>query len=106
MVWVPGLWFAIHVAGQVRTPGCLLDGRRPRLSLDILSFYQKQHVLLSLTMQSLDAIKCAAILNQIGPLFESGALKPPVIAERFALADAHAAYLRAASGGQGCARNA
>ena len=75
-------------------------------SLDILSFYQTQHVLLGLTMQSLDAIKCAAILNQIGPLFESGALKPPVIAERFPLADAHAAYLRVASGGQGCARNA
>lgn len=70
-------------------------------SLDILSFYQKQHVLLGLTTQSLDAVKCAAILNQIGPLFESGALKPSVIAERFPLSDARAAYLRVASGRAG-----
>ena len=70
-------------------------------SLDIASFYQKQHTLLGLTTQSLGAVDCAAILNQIGPLFESGALKPSGIAERFSLDDARAAYLRVGSGRAG-----
>ena len=50
-------------------------------ALDILPFYRKQLKLFGLDTQPLNASHCAHILTEIGPLFESGALKPPVIGE-------------------------
>jgi NADPH:quinone reductase-like Zn-dependent oxidoreductase len=50
---------------------------------------------------ALDATECAAILNELTPLFESGALKPPVVAEQFPLSDAAKAYEHVASGQAG-----
>jgi NADPH2:quinone reductase len=70
-------------------------------SLDILSFYRNQYSLLGLDTQKLHATECAAILNQLVPLFESGALKPSVIAERHLLSDAAQAYGRVAAGATG-----
>jgi NADPH2:quinone reductase len=67
-------------------------------TLDLLSFYQKQFALFGLSTQRLDVTDCAAILNEIAPLFESGALKPPAIGERFPLSEAAQAYSRVASG--------
>jgi NADPH2:quinone reductase len=69
--------------------------------LDILSFYQKQAVLLGLTTQVLDATQCAEILKEIAPLFESGALKPPVASEKYPLTEAARAYGHVASGKSG-----
>jgi NADPH:quinone reductase-like Zn-dependent oxidoreductase len=69
--------------------------------LDILSFYQKQAVLLGLTTQVLDATQCAEILKEIAPLFESGALKPPIASEMYPLSEATQAYRRVASGKSG-----
>lgn len=69
--------------------------------LDVLSFYQKQAVLLGLTTQVLDVTQCAEILKEIAPLFESGALKPPIASEKYPLSEAAQAYRRAASGKSG-----
>jgi NADPH2:quinone reductase len=69
--------------------------------LDIMSFYRNQLVLLGLDTQKLDATQCAGILNELVPLFESGALKAPQIGERYQLSDAAAAYGRVAGGGTG-----
>ena len=70
-------------------------------TLDILSFYKKQSVLLGLDTQKFDATYCAGILNELAPLFESGALKPPAISERYDLSEVAKAYGRVAAGGSG-----
>jgi len=67
-------------------------------TIDILSFYKHQNILLGLDTQKFDVTQCAAILNQIAPLFESGAIEAPKIGERYALVDVAKAYQRVASG--------
>ena len=67
-------------------------------ALDILPFYRKQLKLFGLDTQPLNASHCAHILTEIGPLFESGALKPPVIGARYPLSAAAEAYGRVAAG--------
>jgi NADPH:quinone reductase len=69
--------------------------------LDILSFYKKQSVLLGLDTQKFDVTFCAGILNEIAPLFESNALKPPVIGQRYPLSEVVQAYGGVASGKSG-----
>lgn len=75
------------------------DGREA--TLDILSFYKNQFVLLGLDTQKFDSIQCARILNELGPLFESGAIQAPKINESYALSQAAQAYSRVASGKTG-----
>lgn len=70
-------------------------------ALDIASLYRKQQALLGMTTQFLDASQCAAILNEIAPLFESGKIKPSGIVQRFPLSRAREAYQRVASGRSG-----
>jgi NADPH:quinone reductase-like Zn-dependent oxidoreductase len=67
-------------------------------SLDLFSFYKKQSVLLGLDTQRFDVTFCAGILNEIGPLFESNALKPPIIGQRYPLSEVVQAYGGVASG--------
>ncbi|HEY6307770.1 MAG TPA: zinc-binding alcohol dehydrogenase family protein [Candidatus Angelobacter sp.] len=71
------------------------------ITLDIMSFYRNQFSLLGLDTAKLDATQCAAILTELTPLFESGALTAGMIAERYALTEAASAYGRVASGGAG-----
>jgi NADPH:quinone reductase-like Zn-dependent oxidoreductase len=66
-----------------------------------LSFYQKQAVLLGLNTLVLDATQCAEILKEIAPLFQSGAVKPAVVSEKYPLSEAAQAYRRTASGKSG-----
>lgn len=66
-------------------------------TLDILSFYKHQFALFGLDTQKFDATNCVGILNDLAPLFESRALKPPVVGEEYALSDAAEAYGRVAS---------
>ena len=66
--------------------------------LDILAFYQKQFALFGLNTQPFDVTYCAGILNDLAPLFESGALKPPIISEQFPLSEVTQAFGRVASG--------
>src|SRR5260370_23936827 len=69
-----------------------------QFTLDLLSFYRNQFSLAGLDTQKLDATHCAEILKKLTPLFESGSLKPPVIAERYPLTEAAQAYGRVAAG--------
>ena len=70
-------------------------------SLDILSFYRNQYRLLGLDTQKLSASDCAPILNELNPLFESGALRPASISQRYPLSEAAQAYERVAAGKSG-----
>ena len=67
-------------------------------TLDLQSLYKNQFKLFGLDTQKLDAARCASILSEIGPLFDSGALQPPVIGERYPLSAVAKAYDRVASG--------
>jgi NADPH:quinone reductase-like Zn-dependent oxidoreductase len=67
-------------------------------ALDIIPFYRKNQTLFGLNTQTMDAIQCARVLDVLTPLFESGALQPPEIGERYPLVKAAEAYARAASG--------
>jgi NADPH2:quinone reductase len=69
--------------------------------LDLLNLYRNQFTVLGLDTQKFDATRCAGILSNLVPLFESGALKPPKIAERYKLSQVREAYGRVASGGGG-----
>lgn len=71
------------------------------VTLDLLAIYRNQFKLFGLNTVKLDAGSGAAILNQLAPLFESGALKPQAIAERYPLSDAAKAYERVAAGAGG-----
>ncbi len=66
--------------------------------LDILSFYKNQSVLMGLDTQKFDVTFCAGILREIGPLFESKALKSPFIGRRYPLSEVVKAYGGVASG--------
>jgi NADPH:quinone reductase len=46
----------------------------------------------------LDAEACAAVLRDLGPGFDEGALRAPAIAERYPLEKAGKAYARVESG--------
>lgn len=70
-------------------------------SLDIQSFYRNQYRLLGLDTQKLNASDCAPILNELNPLFESGALRPASISQRYPLSEAAQAYERVAAGKSG-----
>lgn len=68
-------------------------------NLDILSFYRNEFSLFGVDTQKLNATRCAAMLKELAPLFESGALKPSSISERYTLLQATEAYGRVAAGG-------
>lgn len=70
-------------------------------NLDILLFYRNEFSLFGLDTQKLTANQCAAMLSELTPLFESGALKPSAIGERYQLSEAAQAYGRVAAGGGG-----
>jgi NADPH:quinone reductase len=70
-------------------------------TLDLFPFYRNQFTLFGLNTQPFDATQCAGILNELTPLFESGALEAPVIAERYPLSEAAQAYGWVASGKAG-----
>jgi NADPH:quinone reductase len=71
------------------------------VTVDLLTFYKHQAALLGLDTQKFDATQCAEILSELAPLFESGAMEPPKIAETYRLADAAKAYGRVAAGTNG-----
>jgi len=69
--------------------------------LDILSLYRRQQALLGLNTATFDTIQCAEILNEMAPLFDSGAVGPSAIVERIPLSRAGEAYKKVASGKSG-----
>jgi NADPH:quinone reductase-like Zn-dependent oxidoreductase len=68
------------------------------VSFDLLDFYRKGLRLSGLMTSFLDARECAAVLRDLAPGFDEGALRAPPIAERYPLEQAGKAYARVESG--------
>jgi NADPH:quinone reductase-like Zn-dependent oxidoreductase len=71
-----------------------------RVSFDLLDFYHKRLVLAGVDSRVLDTRACARTLDRLRAGFETSRLRPPRIAQRFAIEDAKRAY-EAASGAAG-----
>ena len=67
------------------------------VKVDLFSLYRKRQELIGINSIPLDAVRAAGILTRLVPLFESGKLNPPRVAERYVLADAVKAYERVRS---------
>jgi NADPH:quinone reductase len=74
------------------TPG------KQHVSFNLLDFYRKGLRLFGLMTSFLDAEGSAAVLRDLGPGFDEGALRAPAIAERYPIAQAGIAYARVESG--------
>jgi NADPH2:quinone reductase len=66
--------------------------------LDLLAFYRNNFTLHGLNTAVGTVVQGATVLDQLAPLFASGALTPPRIAARYPLSQAAEAYQRVASG--------
>ena len=71
---------------------------KQNVSFNLFDFYRKELRLFGLTTAFLDAEGSAAVLRSLGPGFDEGALRAPVIAERYPLERAGMAYARVESG--------
>jgi NADPH:quinone reductase len=69
-----------------------------RVSFDLIDFYHNESRLFGIDTRARDAIASAALLETLGPLFEQGAFRPPVIDRVIALSDGRAAYDAVARG--------
>jgi NADPH:quinone reductase-like Zn-dependent oxidoreductase len=72
-----------------------------RASFDLLAFYHKRIVLAGVDSRSLDTRAGARTLDRLRVGFETSRLRPPRIAERYAIDDAKRAYEAARSGARG-----
>jgi len=66
-------------------------------NLDLFAFYRSGWKLFGLDTVKLNASNCAGILDELRPLFESGALQAPAVGERYRLSEARKAYERVAA---------
>jgi NADPH:quinone reductase len=71
---------------------------KQHVSFNLLDFYRKGLCLFGLMTSFLDTEKSAAVLRDLGPGFDEGALRAPAIAERYPLEQAGMAYARVESG--------
>jgi NADPH:quinone reductase-like Zn-dependent oxidoreductase len=71
---------------------------KQNVSFNLLDFYRKGLCLFGLMTSFLDAEGSAAVLRNLGPGFDEGALRAPAIAERYPLEQAGTAYARVESG--------
>lgn len=69
-----------------------------RVSFDLLDFYHRRLRLFGVDSRAYDTEACAAILEQLTPGFESGALKPAAVTARFSLSEAQQAFAAVNSG--------
>jgi NADPH:quinone reductase len=68
------------------------------VSFNLFDFYRKGLRLFGLMTSFLDTEESAAVLRDLGPGFDVGALRAPAIAERYPLEQAGTAYARVESG--------
>jgi NADPH:quinone reductase len=68
------------------------------VSFNLFDFYRKGLRLFGLMTSFLDTKESAAVLRDLGPGFDVGALRAPAIAERYPLEQAGTAYARVESG--------
>jgi NADPH:quinone reductase len=71
---------------------------KQHVSFNLFDFYRKGLRLFGLMTSFLDAEGSAAVLRDLGPGFDEGALHAPAIAERYPLEQAGRAYARVQSG--------
>ena len=69
-----------------------------RVTFNLFDFYRKGLRLLGLMTSFLNTEESAAVLKDLSPGFDEGALRAPAIAERYPLEQAGAAYARVESG--------
>ena len=69
-----------------------------QVSFNLFDFYRKGLRLLGLMTSFLNTEESAAVLKDLGPGFDVGALRAPAIAERYPLEQAGTAYARVESG--------
>ncbi len=69
-----------------------------RVSFDLLDFYHRRLSLFGVDTRAYDTVACAAILEQLTPGFESGALRPIPIVKRFPLNEAPQAFTQVNDG--------
>jgi NADPH:quinone reductase-like Zn-dependent oxidoreductase len=69
-----------------------------RVCFDLLDFYHRRLSLFGVDSRAYDTVACAAILEQLTPGFESGALKTIPVVKRFNLNDAMQAYTEVNNG--------
>ena len=69
-----------------------------RVSLDLIDFYHNESRLFGVDTRARDAVTSGKLLAVLAPLFERGALKPPIIEEAIPLAEGRAAYEEVARG--------
>jgi NADPH2:quinone reductase len=67
------------------------------VKLDLFPLYRKRLEFIGINTIPLDSVSAAGILSKLIPLFESGKLAPPRVAERYPLAEAVKAYERVRS---------
>ena len=91
----PAFLNSLAAGGRMVIYSAAFGGREA--PVDLFAFYRKRQQLLGLDTVAIDAVQAAKILSQLAPLFESGELTKPLIAERYPLADAAQAYERVAS---------
>lgn len=71
------------------------------VTLNLFTFYRKELRFFGLDTADLNLTQTAKIIGDLVPLFASGRLRPPLIAERFPLARALEAYERVNGGASG-----
>ena len=64
------------------------------VALDLFALYRKRHQVLGLNTSAIDVVQSGKILSQLTPLFESGMLSKPHVAETYTLAEGAHAYER------------
>jgi len=69
-----------------------------RVDFDLLDFYHNESQLFGVDTRNRNAIASAAVLEVLAPLFEQGALRPPVIDRAFPLSEGRTAYEQVARG--------
>lgn len=89
----PALISLLAPGGRMAVYGAVLGGRE--MQLDLLTFYRNRLELHGVNTVDIDAVKASAILNELRPLFESGSLDRPRIAESYTLDEFATAYQRA-----------
>ncbi len=92
----PAIISSLAPGGRMMVYTAAFGGRE--FQLDLLPFYRYRLELIGVNTVGVDVVTCAAMLNAIRPLFESGALDPPDVAEQFPLTEFAAAYGRVAAG--------
>jgi NADPH:quinone reductase len=68
------------------------------VTLDLFNLYRRRLSLIGINTVALPASEGARVLTELGPLFETNALRPHPVLERFALSEASRAYQRVAHG--------